>query len=376
MSSFSSESLAMIVEKMEFVIQKNRNIIPYDTDDNGNYKDYSTPDKIGWWTNGFWGGIVWLLYQQTRDDKYIDIARFSGEKLKICFDDYYCLHHDVGFMYMPTTGLDYKLTGNEESKKITLHAANILAGRFNPTGNFIRAWNSWGNGKDTRGWAIIDCMMNLSLLYWASNELDDPRYRNIAMAHADTTMENFVREDGSVNHIVEFDLETGNMACSHGGQGYGVGSSWTRGQAWALYGFTLSYIHTKEERYLNTAKRIAHYCIANIKEHGLIPVDFRQPSLSNLEDSCGAAIMASGLIELSHCVGELEKSLYLDGALKILKGLYENRSDFSTNCDAIIKNCTSAYHEKQGVHINMVYADYFFIEAILKLNGIEIPTWR
>lgn len=375
MEQFYDEAIVKIREKMEWVIEKNKNKIPYDTDENGNYIDYNTPDKICWWTNGFWGGLVWLMYQETKDEKYIEYARNSNDMLKKCFDIYLGLHHDVGFMFMPTSGLDYKLTGSEESRKTTLHAANLLAGRFNINGNFIRAWNEWGGSTDTKGWAIIDCMMNLSLLYWASEEIKDPRYKNIAMAHADTVMKNFVREDGSVNHIVEFDLETGEMVCSHGGQGYGVGSSWTRGQAWALYGFVISYAHTKEEKYLNTAKRVAHYCLANIGDDGLIPIDFRQPADSIYEDSCGAAIMASGLIELAKHVNELEKDMYNKGALKILKALYDSRCDFTTDCDAIIQNASSAYHSPEGNHINMSYADYYFVEAIFKLNGIDIITW-
>ena len=282
--------IAKIRQKMEWVSEKNREKIPYRTDGNGDYDDRSDAsgqwrmdDGLNWWTNGFWGGIMWLLYQDTGEQRYADIARVSERKLEQCFADFYGLHHDVGFMFVPTAVADYKLTGNPDSRRIALHAATLLAGRFNPVGKFIRAWNDLE--EDTRGWAIIDCMFNLSLLYWASEESKDPRFRQIAMLHADTVRKNFVRPDGSVCHIVEFDPETGEMVKSHGGQGCGEGSAWTRGQGWALYGFMISYIHTGKQEYLDTAKRVADYCLANIPESGIIPVDFRQPTEPAYEDS-------------------------------------------------------------------------------------------
>lgn len=189
-------------------MNKNHTKIPYTTDENGNYDDRSDATKtwtndsgLNWWTNGFWGGILWLMYQNTGDQKYMEYARECEHKLEKCFQTYYGLHHDVGFMYMPTAVANYRLTNDPQARRTAMHAANLLAGRFNPVGKFIRAWNT--ETKDTRGWAIIDCMFNLSLLYWASEESKDPRFRHIAMMHADTVMKNFVREDGSVNHIME-----------------------------------------------------------------------------------------------------------------------------------------------------------------------------
>ena len=186
-------------------------------------------------------------------------------------------------------------------------------------------------------------MFNISLLYWASKETGDPRYRHIAMRHADSVMTHFIRKDGSSIHIGEFDPETGAFVKSHGGQGYGEGSAWTRGQGWALYGFVNSYTNSGKEEYLDTAKRVAHYCIANIPESGIIPVDFRQPEKPALEDSCGACVIAGGLIELADCVPENEKQVYLRPAVKILKAITDTRTDWSRHCDAIVQNCTGAY---------------------------------
>ena len=378
--AWAQETLEKVREKMEWVSEKNRDRIPYTTDAQGNYDDrsdgssqWTVDNGLNWWTNGFWGGIMWLMYQDTKDERYAEIARVSEKKLEKCFDDFYGLHHDVGFMYLPTAVADYKLTGNEDGKRLGMHAANLLAGRFNPVGGFIRAWNRTGEDDNT-GWAIVDCMMNISLLYWASEESGDPRFGQIARMHADTVLENFIRPDGSVCHIVEFNPETGSMVKSYGGQGYGEGSSWTRGQGWAVYGFANSYKNTGKKEYLDAAKRVAHYCMANLPESGIIPVDFRQPAEPAWEDSCGACVIACGLLEIAEHVPELEKNMYIGAAVKILKAIARNRADRGEDCDAIVQNCSAAYHSNPH-HSTMVYADYFFIEALYKLVGEGISIW-
>ena len=171
--------------------------------------DRDDADGICWWTNGFWAGMLWQAYHATCDDRYAEIARFTERTLDECFSCYYGLHHDVGFMWLPSAVADYRLTGDADARRRGLHAAQLLAGRFNPAG-FIRAWNDFPDPEtDTRGWAIIDCLFNIPLLYWASEETGDPRFKKIAMTHADTVAANFIRADGSVRHIVEFDPETG-----------------------------------------------------------------------------------------------------------------------------------------------------------------------
>lgn len=375
------DTIGKIREKMCWVSIKNKDKIPYCTGADGNYDDrcddtgtWALDNGINWWTNGFWGGMMWLMYQDTRIDRYMDIARSCEKKLEKCFDIFYGLHHDVGFMFLPTAVMDYRLTGRCESRKTALHAANLLAGRFNPAGRFIRAWNEVDN-SDTTGWAIIDCMMNISLLYWASEETGDPRFRQIAIMHSDTVEQYFVRPDGSVNHIVEFDPETGAMVRTYGGQGYTEGSAWSRGQGWALYGFACGYKHTGKIEYLNTAKQVAHYCMANISENGHIPVDFRQPLKPGLEDSCGACVIACGLMELAGHVPELEQGMYKRAAETILKALLKDRCDWSRDNDAIIRNCTGAYHDEGSRHMTMNYADFYFMEAIYKYKKDIISVW-
>ncbi|THF72694.1 AGE family epimerase/isomerase [Cohnella fermenti] len=376
---WADEAVARITKKLDAVSERSRDKIPYTTLD-GVHDDRSTTnpsggeaDGINWWTNGFWGGMMWLMHHETGDGKYKQIAAVSEAKLDECFKLYRGLHHDVGFMWLPTSVASYRVTGDRESRKRALHAANLLAGRFNLAGGFIRAWDDVED-NDTRGWAIIDCMLNIPLLYWATEETGDPRFKQIAMRHADTTMEAFIRPDGSVNHIVEFDPFAGGVVRTHGGQGYAEGSSWTRGQTWGLYGFMMSYIHTGKDEYLQAAKRIAHYFIANIQGSGVIPVDFRQPEEPALTDDTAAAIAACGLIELAKAVPELERGLYLDAAVKLLRTLDESRSDWDSGSDGILTGGSAAYHSAVH-HQSIIYGDYFFIEGVFKLKGNDLYLW-
>ena len=200
-------------------------IIPYKSE-NGAWVT-SPYDGNSWWTGGFWPGLMWQLHCATGDEQFQTEARRVEKLLTEEFRTFRCLNHDVGFMYLLSCGADAKLTGDEQAKTDTLHAASLLMGRFNPAG-FIRAWNH----PDQRGFAIIDCMMNLSLLWWATRETGDPRFAKVAQIHAQTTLREFLRLDGSVSHIIEFDPETGKRVKEYGGQGYCLGSQWSRGQAW------------------------------------------------------------------------------------------------------------------------------------------------
>ena len=380
-SEWAKKELVKVKEKIAWTSENNKYKLPYTTDSNGIFdnradseKEFRIDDGVNWWTNGFWAGILWLIYHDTKDDKYRDYARIQENMLTPAFDMFYGLHHDVGFMFVPSAVADYRITKNAVSRKNALHAANLLAGRFNAKGGYIRAWNDFDD-SDTRGWVIIDCMFNISLLFWASRETRDPRYAHIAKEHATTVMNAFVRENGSVCHIVEFDPETGKRIKSHGGQGYAHGSSWTRGQAWGLYGFTSAYRNSCDEAYLKTAEKIANYCISKIDDTGIIPIDFDQPKEPCYEDSCGACIMAGGLIDLSEQIeDESKKEVYLETAYKIISTIAEKRANYTRDCEAIVQNCSASYHNKIH-HETMVYADYFYIEALYKLTGSGFMMW-
>ena len=368
-----------IKKKMLPVVKRNVGKVPYNTVD-GVYNDYSG-EKIGWWTNGFWGGILWQMYHATGEEIYKTEAISLEEKLDAVLLNWLSMDHDSGFKWLPTAVVNYRLHGDAKSKNRGILAADNLAGRFNPVGKYIKAWNDSGDGSRA-GWAIIDCMMNIPLLYWAHEVTSDPKYMHIATMHADTAMKHFIREDGSVKHIIEFDPMTGEYLKSHGGQGYGHGSSWTRGQTWAIYGFALSYIHTGKKEYLDTAKKVADYFIANIPEDGLIPIDFRQPEEPHYEDSMAAAIAACGMIEIAkQCAkknatqcNEGEAKRYYDAAILMLRALDEKRSDWSEEVDHILLECAEGYHIPRK-NMSIMYGDYYFIEAIFKLTGEEIFLW-
>lgn len=359
-----------IAEKTAAVAHRNREKIPYTTV-NGVFDDWS--ENIWWWTNGFWAGEMWLLYHAYQKEEFKEIAESIEEKLDAVLMDYQPMDHDAGFRYLILAVANYRMTGNKASRNRGLIAANALVGRFNLAGNFIRAWNDSGDGN-TAGWAIIDCMMNLPLLYWASKELNDPRFRQVAVAHADTAQWAFIRENGSVNHIVVFDPESGELVSSLGGQGLGEGSSWTRGQSWALYGFTLSYLHTHKESYLETAKKVAEYFISQIPDSGIVPVDFCQDSSVLWEDGTAAAIAACGLLELEKLTEGEEKARYHQAAMKLLHTLAEERCSWDMNVDHLLEKCTAAYHDEKH-DFAIIYGDYFFTEAILKLAEKDIMLW-
>ena len=237
-------------------------------------------------------------------------------------------------------------------------------------GEFIRAWK-WGkNIGDKAGWTIIDTMMNLPLLYWASVENQDPRFKFAAMKHADKAMTSHMRPDGSVRHISIHDPETGERINEEAGQGYAVGSSWSRGQAWAIYGYALSYIHTGKQEYLDTAKQAAHYFIANVCDDWLPKCDFRSPADPVYYDSSAGACAACGMIELAKIVPEYEKKFYLNAAINILKAIEKNFADWSKDTDFVIGMSSRAYISEQNM--NIIYADYYFTEAIYKLKGFEL----
>jgi unsaturated chondroitin disaccharide hydrolase len=373
-----STMLEQIVEKLKRLCEANQDKIPYTLEENGTYNNMDFVDPahldygVSWWTNGFFSGILWQLYAYTEEERFKTYARRQEEKLDQCFSIFLGLNHDVGFMWLLSAAMDYRLTGDLEAKARMLHAAAILAGRFHPKGNYIRAWNS-PKGENA-GWAIIDCLMNLSLLYLASNETGDPCFADIAKAHTDMVLSDFIRADGSVCHIVEFDPRTGARLRSHGGQGYSHGSCWSRGQAWAIYGLTNGYSHTGNAAYLAAARQTANYFIEHLPESYLVPNDFCQPTDSDFEDSSAACIASSGLMSLADLLGAEEGVSYVKAAEGLLHALLTNRVNLAPDSQALVEGCSVAYHDEHSVR-TLIYADYFLLEAMLKQAGKHVPIW-
>lgn len=325
-------------------------------------------DGNSWWTGGFWPGLMWQLWQLTKDEFFLKEARRVEKLLTDEFRTFRRLNHDVGFMYLLSCGADAKLTGNEQAETDLLHAASLLMGRFNPAG-FIRAWNE----PERTGYAIIDCMMNLSLLYRASRDTGDPRFRQAAKVHADTTLREFLRADGSVSHIIEFDPVSGKRVQEHPGQGYALGSQWSRGQAWGLYGFALAARHLGEKKYLDAANRIAQNFTAHIRPDGLTDCDFCQPAEEIRIDNIAGAIASCGLQELAGLTGE-EK--WTEAAGRLTDGLLAHCSDWGEERCGVLKCCTASYHDDgAGRHTNIIYGDYFLTEALMRFTGRDPELW-
>lgn len=227
-----------LLVKMAAECQRVGSKIPYTTNKDGMYDDITETiwgkmgnegTHVGFWTNGFWPGMLWQMYEATGDEEYHKAAVGVEERLDVLLKSPETVDHDVGFLFLLSSVANYRKTGDKEARRRGLMAASTLAARYNLDGKFIRAWNGprqnrmteMMGGGDIRGWMIIDCMMNIPLLYWAAEELDDPRFAKIAINHAKTAQQYIVRPDGSCNHIVAFDPDTGEYLNNPGGQEIG-----------------------------------------------------------------------------------------------------------------------------------------------------------
>ncbi len=336
----------------------------------GHYHDMGK-EHLTWWTNSFWAGMLWQMYYATKEGKYADSAIGLENRLDRALEEYDHLDHDLGFMWLHTAVAHFRLLKDEEAKRKGLHAAAILASRFQPAGNYFRAWNTPGESV-----AIVDCLMNLPLLYWGSEESGNPAWKQLAMAHADMALEVILRPDGSSNHIVKFHQETGEILEKPGGQGYGEGSSWTRGLSWAIYGMALSYKYTGKQEYLDAAKRTAHYFIANAAADDYdVVIDFRAPMEPVYYDNTAAVCAACGLLELSEHVGEYEKRLYTVPALRLLHKVTERFCNWNVEEDGITTAGSARYHREEDREVPIIYGDYFLLEAVLRLLNRDFLIW-
>lgn len=337
---------------------------------------HASPDGVydnkgaQWWTNGFWPGILWMGYQQTKNEQYAEIAKEIERKMDVVLDEFDLVDHDAGFIWLLSAGANYMINGGKDSRCRLLKAASFLASRFNLKGNFIRAWNAH------TGWAIIDCAMNLPLLYWASNELGDPRFSQIAEAHANTVLNYFLRPDGSVNHVLSFDPESGAFIESISGQAAAADSAWSRGTAWALYGLALAYRHLHSEEMLAGCKKVANFFLANLPEDHVAHWDFRvERTPDTPRDTSAAACAACGLLELAQFLPEAEGNMYKEKAYLILRSLTDNYSNLDHVDQAMLRGGTSHFPANSGVNVGLIYGDYFYMEGVSRLMGNKDIFW-
>lgn len=336
----------------------------------------------GFWTGGFWTGLNWLSYELTGDESFIRTARDSYPRLlKRLYETQETLDHDIGFLYSLSFVADYKLTGNAEALKVGLDAADRLSERFNENGKFIQAWNVWKPGdpfsEENRGRIIIDCMYNLPLLFWATEVTGKPSYRLVAEAHANTCMGTIIRPNFSAFHTYVFDPMTGKPKFGQTFQGYADDSVWSRGQTWAIGGYTHAYRYTGNQAYLTVARNCAKVYLDAV-EADLVPLwDFSVPSPKTAKrDSSAAAIAAASLLELAKHVDESERSIYEDYAKQVVQNLFKS---YSTKQDEaheglLIHGCG---HHPAGSQLDcsLIYGDYYFAEAVARLLGKTNVYW-
>ena len=340
------------------------------------------------WISGFYPGTLLYLYQFSKDSS---LKKEAYEKLTLLKPLQFVTNtHDLGFMMYCSYGNAYRLDSDNSEKEILVQSAKSLSTRFNPKVGCIRSWNNIKSldGKRVLSYpVIIDNMMNLELLFFASKVTGDPSFKNITTTHALNTMKNHLRPDYSSYHVVEYDAQTGEVKSRETMQGFSDNSTWSRGQAWGIYGFTMCYRETKDKRFLETAQKMADYFIRhlpkdkipywdfNVNQPGYYPV-WNYDSTKYPEpprDASAAAIAASALIELSGYVNNQESKKDLKTAEEILSSLLSSayRSTVGENGGFILKHGTGGFPGGIEVDVPLTYADYYFVEAMLRYKNLS-----
>jgi rhamnogalacturonyl hydrolase YesR len=323
------------------------------------------------WTAGFFPGSLWYLFEATGDQSWKTAAiRSTLDTAPARFDK---TQHDLGFMLGSGYGNGYRLTGDPAYRDALLAGATTLITRYNPKVGAIQSWDVRPGGA----WVfpvIVDNMMNLELLMWAAKAANEPRYREIAIAHADTTLRNHFRPDASSYHLVDYDPQTGAVRMKVTVQGFADGSSWARGQAWGLYGYTMMYRETSKPEYLAQARRIADFFM----NHPRLPADavpywdFDDSAIPNApRDASAAAITSSALLELAGFVDAASGARYRAFAERQLRSL--SSSDYlaapGENGGFLLKHATGHKPAGKEIDVPLNYADYYFLEALLRLRA-------
>lgn len=359
----SAKQSALMAESL---LEK-KDLLPRTIDKDGNL----ITSKSWWWTSGFFPGTLWYLYEMTNDSL---LKRYAEDyTMRIEKEKYNKGNHDVGFMLYCSFGNGYRLTHNESYKQVLLKGSESLSTRFKDKTGVIRSWDF--NKKVWQYPVIIDNMMNLELLEWATKNSENPRYAHIARSHADVTLKNHFRPDFSCYHVVSYDTITGLPEKKHTRQGYSHSSAWARGQAWALYGYTMMYRETKQPHYLEHAKNIAQYILNHprMPKDGIPYWDFDDPKIPNtFRDASAASIMASAFIELSTMVENRLSKKYIKIAKKQLTTLTSSAylAEPGTNGNFILKHSVGSLPENTEVNVPLTYADYYYVEALSKYRKL------
>ena len=338
------------------------------------------------WTGGFWPGSLWYVYDFSKEKKWEDAAVRWTESLEN--NQYNTQHHDIGFMMYCSYGNALRHINSKKYEEILIQSAKSLITRYNPVVKSIKSWNTKKSWAENTWYfpVIIDNMMNLELLFYATKKTGDPFYRNVAVNHAETTMKNHLRSDYSSYHVVDYDTVTGKVLYQQTNQGYSDNSQWARGQAWGIYGFTVVYRETKDKKFLNTAKRMADFYIHhpnlptdkipywdfNVNQQGFTP-DWKYDAskFSYIpRDASAAAITASALLEMSRYLGS-EGKKYRDFAIETLRSLSSPAylAEPGTNGFFVLRHSTGSIPHGSEIDVPLMYADYYFLEALLRYQN-------
>lgn len=317
---------------------------------------------LSWWCSGFYPGVCWYTYMLGGNPAIKDLA--LRQTSKILDVEKLNAEHDLGFQVMCSAGMAWRETGDSLYLKTIYAAADKLARRFSPVTGTIKSWN-WEEGYPV----IIDNMMNLELLTWASRQFDRPDWYDIALTHARTTMANHFREDYSSYHLVNYNPADGSVIRRQTVQGFADDSSWARGQAWGLYGFTMMYRETGLPEFLEQAEHIAAYLLPLLKDRPVPAWDFCAPEESiGQDDASAAAIMASAFLELASLTGKAAYRRQGEAQLKALSSdKYLCRPGECAGF--LLKHCTGHYKAGSEVDVPLTYADYYYMEALWHYNN-------
>lgn len=341
-----------------------RNVAPGSKDWNMvGYKD---------WTSGFWPGVLWYLYEYTGDAKWkVQADKYSRLLTPLSVSP--ALDHDLGFQVYSSFGNGYRLTKNKEYLDVILKASDTLATLYNPKVGTILSWPEMVKKMNWPHNTIIDNMINLEILFEAYKNGGNKFLYDMAVKHAETTMKNQFRKDHSVYHVVVYDTITGRKIKAVTHQGFGDETMWARGQGWAIYGYTMVYRETKDPKFLDFAHKVAKVYLDRLPKD-LIPYwDFDAPKIVNEpRDASAAALVASGLIELStYTKDKALAKTYLGKAEAMLAELSSKRYQSGNVNSAFLLHSTGHYPNKSEIDYSIIYADYYYIEALLRLKKLK-----
>ncbi|MEA5081530.1 MAG: glycoside hydrolase family 88 protein [Dysgonamonadaceae bacterium] len=360
--SFAAKQYGLMIDKIEdsAKIVNPKSIIE------GKMK-YIVPQE---WTSGFFPGSLWYLYELTGDEKWKPLAIKYTEALDTI--QYYTGNHDVGFMIYCSYGNGLRLSGNNDYKNVIINAAKSLSTRYITNAGIIQSWNA-NKSKDWECPVIIDNMMNLELLFEATKLSGDSTFYNIAITHANNTIKNHYRSDYSTWHVVDYDKNNGSVRHKNTHQGYSDESAWARGQSWGIYGYTLCYRETKDQKYLDQAEKALAFIAnhPNYPEDGVPFWDFDAPEIPNTyRDVSAGAILASALYELSTYSNKMDYEAWAD---KIMTSLASSnyRAKLGQNGDFLLMHSVGSLPHNSEVDVPLNYADYYFLEALMRKLKIE-----